>query len=81
MPEYTDEDLNEAIRMVKNGRSVVKAASQHSVPRSSLRDRLAGKEPKGRAHEGQQRLSHALEKELCDWLRVQDALGTPLIHF
>ncbi|KAJ3466488.1 hypothetical protein MRS44_004052 [Fusarium solani] len=81
MPKYTDEDLNEAIQTVKNGRSVVKAANQHGVPRSSLRDRLAGKEPKGRAHEGQQRLSHALEKELCDWLRVQDALGTPLTHF
>jgi hypothetical protein len=81
MPEYTDEDLNEAIQKVKNGKSVIKAANQHSVPRSSLRDRLAGKEPKGRAHEGQQRLSHALEKKICDWLRVQDALGTPLTHF
>jgi hypothetical protein len=35
MPEYTDEDLNEAIQKVKNGKSVIKAANQHSVPRSS----------------------------------------------
>ncbi|KAI3573509.1 hypothetical protein IWW34DRAFT_756535 [Fusarium oxysporum f. sp. albedinis] len=70
-----------AINLIQNGQSQVKAAKEASVPRSSLRDRLQGIEPRNKAHPDQQRLGPAVEDDIIRWLRLQDALCTPLTHF
>lgn len=44
-PAYTEEDVQEALRRVKDGESVNKVARQMSIPRRTLRDRNSGKRP------------------------------------
>ena len=42
MPEYTEQDLQNAIVDVGNGVAVRTAATRHGVPRGTLRARLNG---------------------------------------
>ena len=44
------------------------AALAFNVPHSTLYDRLDGKPPHNKAHETEQLLSHAEEKELVQWI-------------
>ncbi|KAF4449201.1 transposase, partial [Fusarium austroafricanum] len=81
MPSYTEEDMLIAINLVQNGLSQVKAAEEATVPRSSLRDRLKGIEPRKKAHADQQRLGPTVEADIISFLRLQDTLCTPLTHF
>jgi len=53
------------------------AALAFNVPRSTLYDRLDGKLPHNQAHETEQLLSHAEEKELVRWITGLTITGYP----
>ena len=77
MPKYNNEDMENAIEDVRNGLSQHKTASRHGVPRQTLRDRLVGVLPHSEAHKHQQKLSAVQERNLRDWVLVQNSLGFP----
>jgi hypothetical protein len=80
MPKYSDKDLKEAIEDAKSGTSLRRAANQHGVPYSTLRNRIHGKPTRNEAHEWRQLLPKSQEDLLCDWLIMQDKLGMALTH-
>ena len=53
------------------------AARAFNVPRQTLYDRLDGKLPRNKAHETEQLLSHAEEKELVRWITRLTITGYP----
>src|SRR5271169_6401794 len=53
------------------------AALAFNVPCSTLYDRLDGKPPRNKAHETEQLLSHAEEKELVRWITRLTIAGYP----
>ena len=48
-----------------------------NIPRQTLYDRLDGKPPHNKAHETEQLLSHAEEKELVRWITRLTITGYP----
>ena len=45
MAIYTEDDVQNALADLENGVALATAATHHSVPRSTLRDRLNGARP------------------------------------
>ncbi|KAH7471887.1 hypothetical protein FOMA001_g13721 [Fusarium oxysporum f. sp. matthiolae] len=80
MPEYTEQDLQNAIVDVRNGVAVRTAATRHRVPRGTLRARLNGAQPQRTAHDDQQRLTANQEEHLKQWILRQEALGYAPTH-
>jgi hypothetical protein len=80
MAQYTEHDLGQAVIAVTNGQSVKKAALHWGIPRSTLRHRLQGTEPREEAFAGQQRLSPVQERHLTRWILTQGDLGLPPTH-
>ncbi|KAG7000767.1 hypothetical protein FocnCong_v013212 [Fusarium oxysporum f. sp. conglutinans] len=80
MPEYTEQDLQNAIVDVRNGVAVRTAATRHGVPRGTLRARLNGAQPQRTAHGDQQRLTVNQEEHLKQWILRQEALGYAPTH-
>lgn len=80
MAKYTEADLQQAIIEVKNGSSIKQAAEKWGVPRRTLGNRMNGSEPRGKAHQHQQRLSQAQEEHLTQWILAQEALGYAPTH-
>ncbi|KAF6515118.1 hypothetical protein HZS61_005024 [Fusarium oxysporum f. sp. conglutinans] len=80
MPEYTEQDLQNAIVDVRNGVAVRTAATRHGVPRGTLRARLNGAQPQRTAHGDQQRLTANQEEHLKQWILRQEALGYAPTH-
>jgi hypothetical protein len=80
MPQYTEDDLVQALIDVANGKSKQLAAKEWGVPHSTNRDRIKGSESHSSAGESQQRLSRAQEDHLANWVLTQEALGVPLTH-
>ena len=56
------------------------AAAEFNVPRRTLYDRFNGKPPREKAHEGEQILSHAEEKELVRWITRLTRTSYPPRH-
>ncbi|KAM5342380.1 hypothetical protein ACJ41O_013346 [Fusarium nematophilum] len=77
MVNYTENDMQNAIKDVQAGMSSRKAAILHGVPRSTLGDRIGGTPNRADSHEAQQKLSREQEGHLRDWVKVQEALGFP----
>jgi helix-turn-helix, Psq domain len=62
--------MQEAVAAVQSGQhNPNSAANEFKVARQTLYDRLNGKLPRNRAHESEQILSHAEEKELVQYTR------------
>ena len=71
--------LQEAITAVKNGQYTCHtAAKEFGVPRRTLYDCVnSGKKPRNLAHERDQNLTHAEEKELVRWITRFTISGYP----
>ena len=80
MAKYTENDLQNALSDIQNGMAVAKAAKVWSVPRTTLRRRLRGAQPRKVAKEHRQRLSAIQEEHLARWIRVQGTIGCPPTH-
>ena len=65
MKQYTEEDVDSALRAVENGQSIRKAALEWGVPRSTLRNRNTGTQPWNQGFTGLQKLSPAQEDHLA----------------
>lgn len=79
-PRYSEEDLCEAIKLVKNGLSYRKAAEEMGVPTTTLRMRCKNQSSRKEAFAPYQRISPAQEEALASWIRVQASLGFPITH-
>jgi len=78
---YPSEDaLQRAIDATLSGTSARKASAIYGVAKSTLLDRLRGKQPKKIAQSRHQRLSPYQETRLVDWILAQGALGFPPTH-
>ena len=80
MPSYTENALTAAINAVNAGTPVKRAARDYGIPMTTLRHRLAGRQPRTDAHAFEQKLSPIQESRLAEWIRVQDALGLGPTH-
>ncbi|KAM9874815.1 transposase [Verticillium dahliae] len=80
MPRYTEDGINQALEAVLNGQSLRKASAEWGIPRSTLRCRIQGTQPRDIAFSSQQKLSPTQEKHLVEWVRIQAALGLPPTH-
>jgi hypothetical protein len=81
MPQYTEDDINEAIRDIANGKSRKSAAREWGFPFSTLRYRLKDTMTHSLAAESQQKLSTVQEDHLANWVLTQEALGVPLTSY
>uniref|UniRef100_A0A8H7K3U1 HTH CENPB-type domain-containing protein n=1 Tax=Bionectria ochroleuca TaxID=29856 RepID=A0A8H7K3U1_BIOOC len=77
MSEYLETNLQLAIRDVEAGDSQRKAAARWGVPRTSLRNRIAGRKTRQQEAETRQRLSKVQEARLTKWILIQDSMGFP----
>ncbi|KAK6221470.1 transposase [Colletotrichum tabaci] len=80
MGQYTEYEINQAIEAVGKGMSLRKASIEYGIPKTTLRDRLHGTQPREIAFEDYQRLSIDQEAKLAEWVRIQHALGLAPIH-
>lgn len=80
MPKYTEYELKRALDQAITTGNVRKAAKDWVVPRSTIQDRLSGRNTRKRAHWHRQRLSPSQEKHLADWVLAQVALGVAPTH-
>ena len=80
MPTYTEESLQRAILDVRTGISIHQAATSWGIPRSTLRSRLKGAEPRRLAASHLLRLSPESEARLVDWILIQESLGFAPTH-
>jgi helix-turn-helix, Psq domain len=79
MESLTDEEnMQLAINATKSGISQRKAAATFGVPRTTLQDRLAGREPNKIAKQHMQRLTPEEEGALCRALLQMHAWGWPI---
>ena len=78
--EYTEADVARALFAMENGTSMRKAALDHNVPYSTIKDRKKGTLPATVAFESFQKLSQTQEKHLASWIIVQGAIGRPPTH-
>ena len=71
--------MQEAITAVKSKKYTAYAAAlAFNVPKRTLYDRVTKNlQPRNRAHEGDQNLSHAEEKELVRWITRLTITGYP----
>ena len=70
--------LQEAVASVLNKQHTChSAALAFNVPHQTLYDRVKGKMPRNKAHEADQILSHAEEKELVQWITYLTISGYP----
>ncbi|KAI1001453.1 hypothetical protein K3495_g6746 [Podosphaera aphanis] len=63
MPQYTENNLHEALDALANGQRLKKASSWWGIPRSTLQNRLKGVQSRDVASADSQRLS--LTQENC----------------
>ena len=77
MPPYSENALQGALNAVYSGDSVIHAAADYAVPKTTLLSRLQGRESYKTAHASRQRLSTAQEDHMVNWIRIQAALALP----
>ncbi|KAM4063975.1 Tc5 transposase DNA-binding domain-containing protein [Hirsutella rhossiliensis] len=75
-----ESDIHSALEAIANGGSAKKAARDWGVPRATLYNRMHGHECRKDAFSALQRLSQTQEKQLTEWILIQDALGLPPTH-
>jgi hypothetical protein len=78
---YTEQNVQEAIQLVQSGKLMCNQASkQTQVPLSTLLGHLAGAATCSSAHEHQQCLTSAQEKQLSDYCHVRGWWSQSLHH-
>ncbi|KUI55247.1 Hemoglobin subunit beta [Cytospora mali] len=80
MTKYTEQDVEDAVVAIANGKSLRQASREWSIPRTTLHNRIAGRQPRQFAHETRQRLSRSQEDNLTKWATAQIELGLPPTH-
>ncbi|OAQ57469.2 transposase [Pochonia chlamydosporia 170] len=80
MPNYTEDDIQNALSAVRSGLSVRKAAAQSGIPRTTIQDRMSGSHTRIDAYEPRQRLSQKDESALVTWIVAQSSLNVPITH-
>ncbi|KAH9240177.1 hypothetical protein K456DRAFT_1037670 [Colletotrichum gloeosporioides 23] len=75
MPQYTEDDINQALEAVARGTSVKKAAFEWGIPRSTLNSRIKGHQARDVAFSDLQRLSTSQESHLAEWVRSRTLLN------
>jgi 4-hydroxybenzoate polyprenyltransferase len=80
MSEYSEYNLQQAIREVESGVSQRKACARWGIPRTTLRDRMSGRKTRAMEAETRQRLSTIQEARLTKWILIQDSIGFPPTH-
>ncbi|KAG5866518.1 hypothetical protein JTB14_016372 [Gonioctena quinquepunctata] len=78
--QYSPEEVDQALRAIGNGMSVLKASKDFQVPRKTLRNKLSGKYPiESPRHCGPDSiLGKENEKLLVDWLVNCARMGFPI---
>ena len=79
-PLYTEEDIQDALNDIANGKLMRKASTDWGVPRTTLTDRINGRVSRTEAKALDQRLSPIQEQRLTDWVLVQESLGQNPTH-
>ncbi|USP74411.1 hypothetical protein yc1106_01685 [Curvularia clavata] len=74
--------IQSAIRDLNSGvfTSQRKAAQAYGIPRSTLQERLQGRQPNATAHQHQQRLTPEQEHFLVEWIIEEDSRAQPPSH-
>ncbi|KAF4808962.1 hypothetical protein CGCTS75_v014791 [Colletotrichum tropicale] len=80
MKQYTEFELQRALKDIANGQSIRSAAREWIVPESTLRLRLRGGQSRNSAFADMQRLSQAQEEYLASYISTQAALSSALTH-
>ena len=80
MTKYTETDIHHALEAIASGVSTKKASRDWAVPRATLYNRICGRECRKDAFSALQRLTKTQEKQLTEWILLQDALGLPPTH-
>ena len=78
--QYSEADLQAAVDELRTTKNLRGTATNHKIPRTTLRARLKGTPTKPDAHEHEQRLDSSQEYDLAAWVRTQGALGHPPTH-
>ncbi|KAH8650862.1 hypothetical protein BGZ60DRAFT_534049 [Tricladium varicosporioides] len=68
--EYTEEDVMRALEAITSGASTSWASKNYGVPRSTLQERLKGRQSYQEAASYLQKLSLVQEQGLTDWVLV-----------
>ncbi|XP_044720144.1 DDE superfamily endonuclease domain-containing protein [Hirsutella rhossiliensis] len=76
---FIQSDIHSALEAIANGGSAKKAARDWGVEGNSY-NRMHGHECRKDAFSALQRLSQTQEKQLTEWILIQDALGLPPTH-
>jgi 4-hydroxybenzoate polyprenyltransferase len=78
--QYTEEDVQSALKDIEGGKSVRKAQLDWGVPRSTLQNRTYGHVSRKEAQEPYQRLSIVQENKLAEWVLTQESIGSNPTH-
>ncbi|RAL64783.1 hypothetical protein DID88_001380 [Monilinia fructigena] len=75
----SEDNIQKAIESLKNKRftSIRSAAIHFKIPKSTLTNRMAGRQSRSQSHESFQKLSNAEEKTLVRWISRLTATGYP----
>ena len=73
---WSEDDMEKAVKLVRSGYSKSEASHQCSVPRSTLRDRLNGKKTENQRKKT--KLSTNDEKELANYVMFMSDSGAPV---
>ncbi|RAL66868.1 hypothetical protein DID88_007650 [Monilinia fructigena] len=75
----SEDNIQKAIESLKNKRftSIRSAAIHFKIPKSTLTNRMAGRQSRSQSHESFQKLSNAEEKTLVRWISLLTATGYP----
>ena len=66
MPQYTEDDINQALEAITHGTSVKKAAFEWGIPQTTLNSRMKGHQARNMAFSDLQRLFKTQESHLAE---------------
>ena len=80
MPNYTENEINQALESIANSQSIRKASVEWGIPRATLYNCIQGTQSRAIVSSTQQKLSPMQESNLVEWIQVQTALGLLPTH-
>jgi hypothetical protein len=66
MPEWTEQNMQDALQIYTDGISINKAADAHRIPRSTFKGQIHGYNPRKEYDKARQKLTPRQEKKLRD---------------
>lgn len=81
MPKlYTEDDINSALRAVVNKHSIQQSALDYRIPRATLQNHINDHLSHQKGTQSIQKIAPIQEKQLADWILVQESLSTNPIY-